>query len=62
VEYHFKTNNGVATVELMFRCSKWLGPVVPFVSMKGTTVTRRKEHQLMSFLQKCQKQKTLSPN
>jgi hypothetical protein len=47
--YHFKTNTGVATVELVCRCSKRSGVVVPFISMKGTTITCHDEHRRMSF-------------
>jgi hypothetical protein len=33
VEYHFKTNTGVAPIGLMCQCSKWLRAIVPFVLM-----------------------------
>jgi hypothetical protein len=55
VEYHFKTNTNVATVKLVCRCSKRPGAIVPFILMKGATVTRRKEHRCMSFFAKTPK-------
>jgi hypothetical protein len=57
VEYHFKTNISIALTELMCRCSKRPGVVVPVTLMKGTTVTRRKEHWRMSFFAKIPKAK-----
>jgi hypothetical protein len=51
-EFHFKTNISIANAELMCRCSMRPRVVVPFISMKDTTVTHRKEHQCMT--PKCQ--------